>query len=389
MITSCYLCGTVLAMGWLYASCSAKQTGQGMNNLIFTRKVKKMRKTLSMMVALTAVLYSGMALAADWNFYGSARVETFFTDSDKTDSTNISESLQGNSRIGARVKVSDELTGRFEYGAKDGNANLRLLYGQWNFGPGKLLVGQDYTPLYMPVSNQVYNGDNGLEGWGEASPGRHAQIRLTYGGFKIAAVSPDTTYFLEDGVAGISSDDLSDDDAEVKIPRMEVSYKMDFNNYTLGIGGGYNSFEYNNNEDIDSYVGVIMGKVRAGAFSLGGQAFMGQNVGNIIVANTTGDELGNGYAKIEGGKVLDNDAAGFEVVAAYVVNEVLSLEAGYGYMETEYDDEDGEDVASYYLQAPVTLAPGVIIVPEVGMVDYQEDDQDEITYFGAKWQINF
>ena len=342
------------------------------------------------MAAITAVLYSGMAIAADWNFYGSARVETFFTDSDKDDTTNISESLQANSRIGARVKVSDELIGRFEYGANEGNANIRLLYGEWDFGSGKLLVGQNYTPLYMPVSNQVYFGDNGLEGWGEASPGRHAQIRLTFGGLKIAAISPDTTYFLEDGVAGTTEDDLSDDDVEVTIPRLEISYQMSLDNWSAGIGAGYNSFEYNNKEDVDSYVGVIMGKFKTGAFSLGGQAFIGQNVGNIIVANTTGDELGNGYAKINAaGKVFDNDAAGFEVVAAYVVNEMISFEAGYGYMETEYDNEEGDDVASYYLQAPITLAPGVIIVPEVGMVDYQEDGQDEITYFGAKWQINF
>lgn len=348
-----------------------------------------MRKTLSMMVALTAVLYSGMAIAADWNFYGSARVETFITDSDKEDSTNISESLQGNSRIGANVKVNDELVGRFEYGASDGNANIRLLYGEWNFGPGKLLVGQNYTPLYMPVSNQVYYGDNGLEGWGEASPGRHSQVRLTFGGLSIAAVSPDTTYFMENGTAGTSEDDLNDDNVEVKIPRMEISYKMNFNNGLLGIGGGYNSFEYDNKKDIDSYVGVVMGKFNSGAFSLGAQAFMGQNVGNIIVANTTGDELGKGYAKIDGANVLDNDAVGFEVVAAYMVNDMLTVEAGYGYMETEYDDEDGDDVASYYFQAPITLAPGVIVVPEVGMVDYQEDDQDEVTYIGAKWQINF
>ena len=348
-----------------------------------------MRNKLSMILAAMVLLYGGTAIAADWNFYGSARVETFFTDSDLEDSTNISESLQGNSRIGAKITVSDELTGRFEYGAADGNANLRLLYGTWNFGAGALTVGQDYTPLYMPVSNQVYNGDNGLEGWGEASPGRHAQIKLAFGGFQIAAISPDTTYFLEDGVAGTTEDDLSDDNVEVTIPRLEIRYRASVDNFTFGAGAGYNTFEYNNNEDIDSYVATVMGKMMAGAFSLGVQGFMGQNVGNIIVANTTGDELGNGYAKIEGGQVIDNDAIGFEVVAAYVVNNMLALEAGYGYMETEYDNQEDENVMSYYVQAPITLAPGVLVVPEVGMVDYDDNAQDEITYFGAKWQINF
>jgi len=155
-----------------------------------------MKKAL-LCVAIMAIMV-GSASAADWNFYGSARVATFYTDADNGDGTsteNFSESLQGNARIGARVKVSDELTGRFEYGASGGDANVRLLYGTWNFGPGALTVGQDYTPLYMPVSNQVYGTDNGLGGWGEPYPGRHGQIKLIFGGFQFALVEPDTTYY--------------------------------------------------------------------------------------------------------------------------------------------------------------------------------------------------
>jgi len=344
-------------------------------------KGKKMKKQVSMIAALMVMLYGGMAFAADWNFYGSARVETFFTDSDQDDSTTFSESLQGNSRIGAKVNVNDELTGRFEYGTSGGNANIRLLYGEWNFGPGSLTVGQDYTPLYMPVSNQVYGADNGLGGWGEAYPGRHAQVKLKFGDFQIAAVSPDTTYLMNNV--------LVDANTEVTIPRIELSYKMDMNNLAFGIGGGYSTFEYNNTKDIDSYVCIIKGKFQTGAFSLGAQAFIGQNVGNLIASHTTGNDDGEGYAKINGNQVIDNDAYGVEVVAAYMINEMVSFEAGYGYMKTELDinTEDKEDVASYYLQAPITLASGVFVIPEVGMVDYQ--DQDEITYFGAKWQINF
>ena len=72
-----------------------------------------------------------------------------------------------------------------------------------------------------------------------------------------------------------------------------------------------------------------------------------------------------------------------------MVNEYFTVEAGFGYVETEYDDESSEDVIAYYLQTPVTISPGVVVVPEIGVIDYQENNQDEITYFGAKWQINF
>ncbi len=37
----------------------------------------------------------------------------------------------------------------------------------------------------------------------------------------------------------------------------------------------------------------------------------------------------------------------------------------------------------------IALAESVQIVPEIGVVDYNESGQDEITYGGAKWQIEF
>jgi len=337
------------------------------------------------MAAVSMILiFCGSALGAEWNFYGSARMATFWTESDLSDTTSLNESLQSNARIGAKVRVSDELTGRFEYGAKDGDANIRYLYGEWDFGPGSLLVGQYETPLYMPVSNQVYNTDNGLEGWGEAAPGRRAQIRLKFGGFQIAAVEAKTQYY------DVLQGDITDTNTELTLPRVEVSYTTAVNNLTLGVGAGYSTFEVNDSEDIDSYVGVACGKFHTGAFSFGVQAFAGQNVGNIITTDTTGDDLGKGHAKIAAsGRVIDNDAIGFEVVAGYSFNEMFAVEAGYGYTQTEYDDTEDDEVAAYYVQAPITLAPGVLVVPEFGMIDYQESNQDEITYMGAKWQINF
>ncbi|MCG8635674.1 MAG: porin [Desulfobacterales bacterium] len=341
-----------------------------------------MKKAL-LCVAILAMM-AGSAYAADWNFYGSARVETFYTDTDNGDGTstkNFSESLQGNARIGARVKVSDELTGRFEYGASDGNANIRLLYGNWNFGPGQLRIGQDYTPLYLPVSNQVYATDNGLAGWGEPYPGRHAQIKLIFGGFQFAMVSPDNTYY--DGT------DAVDTNTEVRIPRLEVRYKVNIDNWYVAAGAGYNSFEVSDQYDVDSYIGVVNAGFKAGSFSLGGEAFVGENIGNIVSSDVNGNDSGKGYAQVSGGTVQDNEAYGYEIVAAYMINEMLSLEAGLGYARTELDNADKDDMYAYYLQAPITLAPGVFVIPEVGKVDYREDAQGDKTYFGAKWQINF
>jgi len=342
-----------------------------------------MKKALICMAMIT--MMAGSAYAAEWNFYGSARVSTFYTDTDNgngSDTTNFEEDLQGNSRIGARVKVSDELSGRFEYGASSGSANVRLLYGNWNFGPGALRVGQDYTPLYLPVSNQVYNGDNGLDGWGEPSPSRAAQIKLTFGGFKIAMIEPSTDYY--DG------SDIVDTNTEVKLPKLEASYKLNMGNWWGAAGIGYNTFEVNDQHDIDSYIGILNAGFKAGKFRLEGEVFAGENVGNMVGGDVNGTESGEGYAQISGGTLQDNEAYGGEIVAGYVINDMFSLEAGFGFMTTELDNASEEDeVYAYYLQAPITLASGVFVVPELGKIDYREDNQGDKTYLGAKWQINF
>ena len=331
-----------------------------------------------------ALLCAGTAFAADWNFYGSARIGTFWTDSDLADETNLDEYLQGNSRIGANVTVSDELTGRFEYGASGGKVNVRLLYGQWNFGSGTFTVGQDYTPLYLPVSNQVYNTDNGLNGQGEPYPGRHPQLKLKFGGFQIAVVSPETGYINAAG-------DLTDTNVQVVFPRIEIAYGINLGSGSFDIGAGYNTFEYNDDEDIESYVVVARGKFQAAGLSIGAEAFYGQNPGNMVLCDTTGSDDGAGYARITAaGDIDDVEAYGGEIVIGYTFSNMFGIEAGCGYMQGEYDDDADEDkVIAYYLQAPITLAPGVIITPEVGVVDYDESGQDELTYFGAKWQINF
>ena len=45
------------------------------------------------------------------------------------------------------------------------------------------------------------------------------------------------------------------------------------------------------------------------------------------------------------------------------------------------------------MQALITLAPGVYLLPEVGYIDYMDDragaDQGYKWYAGAKWQIDF
>ncbi|MDZ7665858.1 MAG: porin [Desulfotignum sp.] len=350
-------------------------------------KEKKMKKLMVLVAALALVAASAMtAAAADWNFYGSARVATFYVDqdfdSDKSigdlldnDNTSYEQALNGNSRIGANVKVSDELTGGFEYGT---GANVRKLFGEWNFGAGSLLVGQTYTPLNMFYSNQVYAADNDLLAQGGVYSGRDAMIRLKFGDFQIAAIAPDTSAIA--GLAGTETD----------FPAIEARYLLTMDAFQAQLAGGYQTYEIGG-LDVDSWVVALGGKADFGAVYMGGNVFTGENAGNLMAVSVDGDNAwDDGFAVYDAvnNKIEDNDVLGFMVAAGFKANDMLAFEIGYGWAETDVANVENE-VQAYYVQSTITLAPGVFITPEIGMFDGVETGSQETLYYGAKWQINF
>ena len=327
------------------------------------------------------------AQASEWNFYGSARVSTFYTDVDNLNAPSaktFSQGLSPESVIGAEIKASDAVTGMFEYGSENGGANLRYLYGLWNFGPGSLLIGQDDGTLAHPGSDQVYNNDGALGGWGEMVSKKKPQVKLILGDFRLAFRQPDNKY--NDGTNNVTTN------AEVRVPSVEARYDFSGDNWNLAVNGGV--FRYRvgttSQQSITSYVLGIGGDIRVGAFLLGGNIFGGENVGNLVDADVNGGDTGNGYAVYSAGQVRDNEAFAWKVHLTYTINEMFRIHGGYGYMKTELDNASKDDVQSTYVQLPVTLAPGVSVVPEIGVVDYRQDTAGNRTrYFGAKWQIDF
>ncbi|MCA1793008.1 MAG: porin [Desulfobacteraceae bacterium] len=362
-----------------------------------------------MVVAAALVFMAGPAMAADWNFYGSARVSTFYTDFEQNpfkggvDSEEYEQNLHGNARIGANITVNDELTGRFEYGAQGGDVNARILWGEWNFGAGSLGVGKHYTPLLFPYSNQVYNiagfnkGDINMSAFGMLYGSRKNMVRLTFGDFEIAAVEPKNVYtnqtFLQNNY-GWST--------ETKFPSIQAKYGIDGNKWHLRFAGGYQTFDIKaNNKDyeVDSWIVGIGGRLDVGAAYFKGNVWGGQNVGtmaDILVNNAISsgppnlDGDGWGYAVFDGTQVIDKDALAALIVAGYKIREGLYLEAGYGYVETELDTPGAvtDDADSFYIQSTIFLAPGVFLTPEIGMHDLNQNNA-KVNYYGIKWQINF
>ena len=171
-----------------------------------------MKKHILAIAALA--LIASPALAVDWNLYGSSRVQTWYTSRDYGDGLNpagtddedaelqwgTGNGLANNSRFGARVKA-ENIRGRVEVQMKansDGDpgsyisTESRLLWGEWDFGGGKLLVGKDYTPISQFVSGQAYDEDLGLLSIGAAYGNRISQIKLTFGGLQVALIEPKT-----------------------------------------------------------------------------------------------------------------------------------------------------------------------------------------------------
>jgi hypothetical protein len=382
-----------------------------------------MRKLVSMIAALAMVATFAMsAAAADWNFYGSARIETFMEDVDVTGGADLDDfSLKdpGNSRIGANVKVSDELTGRFEYGTgtgSDNNTSLRLLYAQWNFGAGSLLVGQDYTPIAngSGYSQQFKNGNTGMIGYGMPYGGREPQIKLSFGDFYIAAINnTDLEADVQDDVEAEATADAyttlgvtaatatnanrvaaeaagadyaANISTENKFPRLEARYFYDVGPVRLRAAGGYATVELNDNnpgggsDDFDAYFVGFGAKFAQGPFYAEANYGMGENLSVLGIATST-TALPD---------VNNNDAETdmYYVLAGFKFNDMVAAEIGWGQEETEIGAAD-QDASSYYLTLPITLAPGVMIRPEVGVFDLEDVDNTETTYGGITWQINF
>ncbi len=337
-----------------------------------------MKKMIALVAAIC--LAAGFVHAAEWNFYGSVRLSTFVTDNDTADTKDYSQTLQTNSRIGAKIKVNDELRAVFEYGT---GVDIRQLYGEWDFGAGTFLVGKGYVPLCIVYSNQVYGNDINLKPYGGIYSGLQSMLRLKFGGFEIAAVEPNTSFTA--GVTGTST--------ERDMPAIEASYRLTMNNFNIHAGAGYSTFDVisgGTSHSVDSWLIGLGAGLKLNAFYLGGSIFTGTNVGNLTPTNTSGS--GNSsLAFFDGTDMIDNDAMGYVFSAGFKANDMFSFEAGYGHAATEYDTAGSteDEVESYYLQSTITLAKGVTITPEIGRIDFKEAGQRDDRYFGAKWQINF
>ena len=370
-----------------------------------------------LLIVLAVLLLAAPTMAAEWNFYGSARFATWSIDKDMdqpgVDSdTDTLWDQQGNSRIGATVKFNDEIGGGFEAGD---SWNKRKMYGTYNFGAGQLLIGQTYTPTsdYF-YSNSVINDDGDLLGIGQFYVGRRPMIRLTFGNLKLAFVEINTVDYEISAVGGYEIDQNTGVitgspltaavpyDTDKTFPKIELSYGYKGEMFFVDVFGGYQTYEIElqsgPSEDVDAYVAGIGAGVNVGPAFFRAGFHMGQNFGNYGQWNQAAGYFGKGYFNDKAtfdqyGQLEDSDGMGYLGVLGFKANDMLTVEAGYGYEETELDALNYEaEISQYYLNATINITKGFFLVPEIGMIEYEEEGvsaEPEVFYAGAKWQINF
>lgn len=391
------------------------------------------------LVVAFAAAFAHTASANEWKLYGSARMATFWTSQDYGDlnksSTNPSGDdvfgrssvrnlqwkLQGNSRIGTTVE-GDMLDGRFEFGVNDdptggGTVTARRVYGMWKFTEGwGLKVGKDYTPITFLLSNQVFDNDNYLRLVGNAYGARKGQVELAGKGFKFAAITPSPTAL--DNLAGT----VADATTESKLPKFEASYQFNFTDamsvHAFGGWQYYNLFWLNPNSGAKQEKNVTSYMFGVGADLNFGPFFVKPQVSyytNGAVAGWLNTNLGlnsslpqqTPFINATGNGIVDIKSLMAMLAVGFTPNESLGLEAGVGYLKSDSDDyrlADGQSVnfkntyLEYYLQAAITIAKGVYLIPEVGFRDYGElegnpaepnQDLGSLFYAGTKWQIDF
>ena len=388
---------------------------------------------IALVVAVTAV-FAVSAMAAEWNLYGSARMETFWKSTDLTndnafgDSTvnDLTWTFQNNSRVGATVKA-EHISGRFEYGARPAVrdngavtnfANVRRLYGVWHFMEGwGLKVGKDYTPITFFLSGQVVDADAGLLNVGNAYGGRKGLVeidgKLGPGTLKFAAIDPGTA-----GIATIPTF-LGDidvaTDTETNVPKFEVSYEFNLSDaMSFHAFGGYQykkqkiaasgttpagtPFTFNFDDNVDSWM------VGAGADMNFGPMFVKPQVSyyqNGAAAGWLGSRTPGGDSALpvinSNGQIADVSSLMAMLALGFSPTEAMTLEGGIGYLYTDVDDGYENSAYDAYIQLVWSLARGVYLVPEVGYRDYgdfepaigQSVDLGSQFYAGAKWQIDF
>jgi len=359
-----------------------------------------MKKRVLVLTAAAMVSAATVPALAETNLYGSARVATFYnigqaydakTGADAGKYSGFDEHLQSNSVLGVNFSNGD-VGGKVEFGT---GVNTRLLYGTWNFGSGRLTVGQDYNSYYQGAS-QVHGDDNALKGYGALWDNRLPQVRVNLNnGLYFAAIQPYlNTAAVINPVAGTpnasgagipNSESVSNN--KIYLPKLNVGYagKTGAFAYNTGVVGQFYENANNGKNRINAILGYLTGSAAFGSTTVTGNASYAQNAGNLGLAG----RLDYNLAK-------KDNARGFEgfLQVSQKLSDRLKANVGAGYVyDKRSNDKSADDKLALFINAPITLAKNVSITPEFSYYDELNSTTDvkqaKSYAVGAQFRIDF
>lgn len=381
-----------------------------------------MKKFVVLFAVLAMVFGITATAVADMSPYGSIRFRTYSVDTDKDYSaTNSSTGAAFDtrtttwnmgilSRIGFKFSSGD-VGGLWEidtgtgsiltapYADTDsnrwGDIRVRHAYGYWNFGGGQLLIGQTF-PLADMHAGVVYYTGNLDQGFGSIGlqTARPMQMRLTFGSFKIAFISPYTT--TSGTYTGMGAVDET-------LPKIELAYNLKLDNIAFDLVGGYQAYEErivdsDATEDIEAYLIGARVKANFGAFFANLVVGYAQNARQYGLEYT--DNL-NAAAYWANGAMHDAESYNVALALGFKISDTMTAQLGYCLLDSENDTngtakyEDSNQ--AYYVNLKVKLADNVFVIPEIIINDRDEvqwnsatvQQQGKQTTAGIFWVINF
>jgi len=361
-----------------------------------------MKKLLVILLAIAMVgAFAIPAYAAtEFSFKGDARMETFYVSQDddlgfngESDTDLRWEKSNVLSRLGIKA-VRDNITGYIELRPHTGSY-VRHWFGEWNFGSGKLLVGKTWTPATVFTNSSNYK-NNIMGGFGNMNwaAARIDQIRLTFldGNLKLGFLDVNDATSIPNPLGGSFGSH-----SDTTLPTIEASYTLKLKPVKLVFNGGMASYDVreavtDDSETISSnffglaaFADIGPAYVKAEAHIAKNGANYGLNYGGLSFASAAWD----------GSDVIDNDSLGYQLIVGWQASEDFILEAGYGFVSAELDvsGPDPDEATMFYINAPINLAGGVLLTPEIGVIDYKDDifgnAQGKETFYGAVWKISF
>lgn len=327
------------------------------------------------------------------NFYGSIRGYVGYgldmnnpNQGQSTSSSSMLYALQGNSRIGTDIKISN-FTSKIELGFDEatlfGGAKtlgIRHAWGAYSFGNGgKLLMGKTDTPTAMSgYSSDIYDSDNGLKGFGGTVTGqRRFQVQYSIAGLTLALV--------EDDVAALDTNYANFTEGGKYTPRASLAYVYKSDKLNAKIGATYTAVngyytDANNQQawtNLHAF-GIVTGikpKFLDGKLYLSFQARYGMNeelygeysTRYMVAESTKTSEIKVNASVNNDGTFNNVHRAGATLELGVKATKNFTAVLGGGYQATIKENASNENYNSYavFLQGAYKLSENFAFIPQI------------------------